>query len=157
MFKSILLLLLPCSLIAQSDEVIIEKQIQPAEFNNSWATEWKQNEKNYQPDSSTVALLRKILSSKNSTFRIYLGTWCDDSKQHVPAFMKVADLLNLKAEYIGVNRKKECPFTDCKNWDINYVPTVVVFVDGKEVGRIVETPEVSVEKDLLKILGKTQN
>jgi hypothetical protein len=33
------------------------------------------------------------------------------------------------------------------------LPTFLVYVDGREIGRIVETPERSVEEDLVRILG----
>ena len=37
---------------------------------------------------------------------------------------------------------------------IELVPTIIFYKDGSEIGRIVETPVESMEKDLLKIIEK---
>jgi hypothetical protein len=56
---------------------------------------------------------------------------------------------------VGINREKECPFDkkECKNWDIKFVPTFIVFKENLEVGRIIESPQKSIEEDLLKIMN----
>jgi len=152
--KIILIMLLPFSLFSQTTEVILTKSISDASFNESWAVEWKVNENNYQPDTSVLKELKKRVVGNDIHFLVYLGTWCDDSKIHVPAWMKISSLLHLKSEFIGVNRNKECPLSDCSDWNIVYLPTIVVVKEGKEIGRIVETPSKSVEADLLKIMSK---
>ena len=35
---------------------------------------------------------------------------------------------------------------------IEYVPTIIFYKDGNELGRIVESPEDTLEKDMIKIL-----
>jgi hypothetical protein len=150
--KSLLLLFLPISLLAQSDEVILTGPLEETLFNYSWASEWKLNEKNYQPDPIQIEKLRKVTAGKDLHYKVYLGTWCDDSKKHVPAWFKIDSLLQLKSEYIGVDRSKQCPLTDCSSWNITLLPTIVIYKEDKEIGRIVETPKKSVESDLLEIL-----
>ena len=150
--KSLLLLFFPISLLAQSEEVILTGPFEETLFNYSWAKEWKLNEKNYQPDSIQMEKLRKVSAGNDFHCEVYLGTWCDDSKIHVPAWFKLNSLLHLKSEYIGVDRNKQCPLTDCSSWNITLLPTIVVFKDGKEIGRIVETPKKSMEFALLEIL-----
>jgi thiol-disulfide isomerase/thioredoxin len=75
---------------------------------------------------------------------------------HVSAFFKILDLADtplLQPAYFGVPEAKDkrAPYTEGK--DIVKLPTFIVFVDGREAGRIVETPQRSVEEDLVRILG----
>ena len=138
---------------AQTDSLpIITGTLNDTLFQSEWFANWSHS-KGYKPDAETIKALEQV-NSNNLTFKVYLGTWCEDSQIHVPAFLVVAAMLNYKYELIGVNREKECPFEkkNCKNWDITKLPTIVVFQDQTEKGRIIETPEISVEKDLLKIL-----
>jgi hypothetical protein len=53
---------------------------------------------------------------------------------------------------IGVNREKQGLSDEAEELDIEFVPTIIFYKDGSEIGRIVETPAESLEKDLLKIL-----
>jgi len=84
---------------------------------------------------------------KDVEVKIFLGTWCGDSKKWVPQFAKVWDELKLdenQLEYIclhnegdnykrGLNGKEE-------NLNIHRVPTFIFYKDKKEIGRIVERP-----------------
>jgi hypothetical protein len=94
------------------------------------------------------------LNAEHIHIKVYLGTWCSDSKVHVPHFLQLANMFQWKYELIGVNREKECPFEkkDCKNWDIAYVPTFVVYRNEIEIGRIVENPQRSLAEDLAGII-----
>jgi hypothetical protein len=113
------------------------------------------------------------LSSSNGTFKpdvverikqnamgvevvIYLGTWCDDSRLHVPKMLDILNESNIPYSLVGVNREKECPFEkkECKNWDVVFVPTFVILREGIEMGRIVESPSLSLEEDLEGILQR---
>lgn len=96
------------------------------------------------------------LDTTHVNINVFLGTWCSDSKVHVPLFLHLANTFGWKYELIGVNREKECPFEkkDCKSWDIAYVPTFVVYRNGIEIGRIVENPQHSLAEDLAEIFLK---
>jgi thiol-disulfide isomerase/thioredoxin len=99
------------------------------------------------------------LKMKGVTFKVFLGTWCSDSQRELPRFYKIADYLDLKENQLQIvgldnhtDRYKQSPQHEEEGWNIEYVPTIIVLKDGKEVGRIVEMPEVSLEEDLVKIL-----
>lgn len=96
----------------------------------------------------------KTLLSEDVFFKIYLGTWCEDSQVYVPVLLDLIEGSNCKFEIIGVNREKECPFKpkECKSWDIEFVPTIKVFRNDKELGRIIEAPKESISKDLIDLL-----
>jgi hypothetical protein len=53
----------------------------------------------------------------------------------------------------GVNREKESLNADSKLYNIKNAPTVIVYKDNTEVGRIVETVHETIEADLLEIIG----
>jgi thiol-disulfide isomerase/thioredoxin len=87
--------------------------------------------------------------------KVVFGDWCKDSKKHVPAFIKTmefADNKMIHVEYINVDRKKKEPADLIQGFNIQHVPTFIVFSNGKETGRIVETPKVSIESDLADLL-----
>jgi len=89
------------------------------------------------------------------TIDVVLGTWCSDSRREVPRFLKVADLLMIKPQQVRlifVDRAKHAGDLDISGYDIRLVPTFIVLKDGKELGRIIESPVETLEKDLLTIL-----
>ena len=108
----------------------------------------------YQPKPEALDKLRGL--SREVRVEVYFGSWCSDSMAHVSAFFKVLDLADtplLQPVYFGVPEAKDkrAPYVEGK--DIRKLPTFIIFVDGREVGRIVETPKRTVEEDLVRILG----
>lgn len=111
----------------------------------------------YLPDNTIVKHLEQF--APKVKVMIVMGTWCGDSKEHVPAFMKTASLCGIpdtQLEFIGVDRKKNCPFPDISSLNIEYVPTFFVFYDNVLIGKIVETPKKTIEADLLELLINTK-
>lgn len=86
---------------------------------------------------------------------IVLGTWCSDSKIQVPRFFKLLDAIKYPAAnltMIAVDSRKEALVVDVKQFNIELVPTFIFYRNGNEIGRIVESPKKSFEKDLWKIV-----
>ena len=139
---------------SQNDSVIVTGKYNPILLESDWFKNWNKDSENYHPDERTMIELQKKDSSEYS-FTVYLGTWCEDSQKHVPAFIHIARKLNWDFTLVGVNREKECPFDkkECKNWDIEFVPTIIIFRENNEIGRIIESPQNSIEQDLLKIMN----
>lgn len=95
---------------------------------------------------------------KDVQVEIYLGTWCGDSKNWVPKFVKYWDdlklnrnQLNFSALYNGEDKYKQGPNGEEKNKGIHRVPTFIFKRDGKEVARMVETPLNNLETDIAQI------
>lgn len=88
--------------------------------------------------------------------QVVLGTWCPDSQVQVPRFLKILDDLgyNKKITFIAVNTNKEVPGHSIDSLGIQRVPTFIFYRDGNEEGRIIESPEESLEKDILAIIGQ---
>ncbi len=111
----------------------------------------------YQPDKATIDSLKPYVN--HLSVMTVLGTWCSDSREHVPHFMKVMHVLGVnekQIELIGTLRNKQSTKLDISSLNIQYVPTFIIFYKGKEVGRIIEDTQVSIEKDILRLLQNTQ-
>lgn len=124
------------------------------EYKNLTAYSWFDSTyKAYIPNQPVIDSITPF--AKDIRLMVVLGTWCGDSKEHVPALCKIAvhsgmDIKQL--EFIGVDRKKHCPLPDINSLHIEYVPTIFVFVKGVLKGKIVEMPEKLLEQDLLKLI-----
>lgn len=124
------------------------------EYKNLTAYSWFDSTyKAYIPEQSVIDSITPF--AKDLRLMVVLGTWCGDSKEHVPVLCKIAiqsgmDIKQL--EFIGVDRKKHCPLPDITSLNIEYVPTIFVFVKGVLKGKIVEAPEKRLEEDLLKLI-----
>jgi hypothetical protein len=73
----------------------------------------------------------------------------------VPRFLKILDTTDYPEEnllMIAVDSKKQASGLDITAYDIERVPTFIIYKEGKEIGRIIETPVQSLEADLQKIL-----
>jgi thiol-disulfide isomerase/thioredoxin len=116
--------------------------------------DWRLAVAAYRPRPEVVDRLRAL--AREVRIEVYFGSWCPDCAAHIPAFFRVLELADtplLKVSYVGVPQAKDKRGPYCTERQIVRVPTFVVLVDGREVGRIVETPEKSLEEDLMKILG----
>lgn len=118
-------------------------------FNNTWTEEYN----DYQPDFETLDSLEGKLDSIN--IKIVFRSTCSDSREQLPRLFKILNELNYNVNsitLIGVNREKKGLSNEAEGLEIEFVPTIIFYKDGNEIGRIVETPAESLEKDLLKIL-----
>ena len=57
---------------------------------------------------------------------------------------------------IGVNSDKNALSVNVENFNIKLVPTFIIYQKDNELGRIVESPNKSLEEDLWKIVKKVQ-
>ncbi len=100
-----------------------------------------------------IKMLSDLLKGVDVT--IFMGTWCPDSHREVPNFYKVMDALESSPDIqlIAVDRSKNTPEGLENGKNIKRVPTFIFTKNGKELGRIVEYPIESLEKDMIKILS----
>ena len=113
-------------------------------------------EKNAQSYSPQFGPLEKIGAIGEETdLMMFIGTWCPDSRNEAPKFLKIlamADNPKLALTIIGVDRKKDDGMGLAKEHQIERVPTILFFREGREMGRIVEHPKSSPEDDFLEIV-----
>ncbi|MBX2846250.1 MAG: thioredoxin family protein [Saprospiraceae bacterium] len=120
-------------------------------------SEWFDKKNEYQPASGVTPELATALEDKQ--ILAFFGSWCGDSKRHVPEFYSVLDAVNFDSDQlkvVAVNNKrdqyKKSPGGEEQGLNIHRVPTFIVYdKKGNELGRIVESPVETMEKDLLKI------
>ncbi|MDC8006055.1 thioredoxin family protein [Aureisphaera galaxeae] len=104
-------------------------------------------------DSTVVDSLAPLL--KDVTIKTFMGSWCEDSQREVPALFKVLDQVDYEEKnvhMIAMTHDKTTPQNFEKDLNIEYVPTIIFYKDGKELNRIVEYPQQTLEKDMLSIL-----
>ena len=107
----------------------------------------------YSPADSVLAALRA--QTREVHVRVYFGTWCPFCQRYVPRMMKVADEIagsKVKIDFYGLPRQiNEDPVARQAN--VSSVPTAVVYVDGKEAGRLQSEDWRAPERALEKLLG----
>ncbi len=117
---------------------------------------------NYATYVVAIETVEKIIPLfKDVKVKIFMGTWCEDSQREVPRFYKILDAMNTyqknasvsNYELITVNEDKVTPEHLEDGFDITNVPTFIFYRDGKEINRIVESPVISLEEDMLRILA----
>ncbi|XPF96089.1 thioredoxin family protein [Colwellia sp. RE-S-Sl-9] len=80
---------------------------------------------------------------------IYFGTWCHDSQREVPRILSILDNnQNVTFQLIALDIDKKDPQYLAKNNSIKYTPTFVVFIEEKEIGRIIERPTQNFIEDI---------
>jgi thiol-disulfide isomerase/thioredoxin len=111
--------------------------------------DYVRNAKNYSPNAAAVADLKKL--GTPVTVRVYFGSWCPHCRQHVPLLLKVEDQVQnpkIRFEYFGLPRDFNDP--EAKKAGIHSVPTGIVYINGKEAGRITgegwTSPEVLLDR-----------
>ena len=107
----------------------------------------------YVPDQAMVEKLRMI--NKQTEILMFLGTWCPDSISEAPKFIKVYDAVknpNLSLQLYGVDRAKQDGLGLTKKYDVKKIPAIIFLRDGRELGRIIEYPDKTMEADALAIL-----
>lgn len=91
-----------------------------------------------------------------SEILIIMGSWCGDSRREVPRFYKILDYMGYdskKITLVNVNTSKKAKTFDVEKHNLQRVPTFI-FLNNKtdsEIGRIIESPKITLEKDLVKI------
>lgn len=121
---------------------------------NSW---FSKNHEGYQVNKAITKKLKDSLSQYE--IKVFLGTWCGDSKKEIPRFYKVIEAVKFpesQLQVIAVDRTedayKQSPNHEEKGLNIHRVPTFIFYKNGKEVNRIVEHPKETLERDMLSIV-----
>jgi thiol-disulfide isomerase/thioredoxin len=116
--------------------------------------EYVRTAQGYTPNGPAIASLKK--ETRPVTVRVMFGSWCSHCRQHVPYILRVEDELKnsksgVKFEYFGLPRPPEAwQLPEVKKLNVKGVPTGIVYVNGREVGRIEgngwNSPEVLLNK-----------
>ena len=104
----------------------------------------------------TIAKLTEIKDAY--TIKAFFGTWCHDSEREIPTLLDIIETAknpNLQLSLIALDMDKEDPKGLAKKYQVKYTPTIVIEVNGIEIGRIVERPENSLEENILSIINSS--
>ena len=144
---------------SRGNDMLLGKCTRAALLQSPFVDWYKPNYESYHVDSFTCNFIRPLLAGKSIT--IFLGTWCGDSKREVPRVLKMLDCCGFSSNnltLIMVSNKdslyKKSPQHEEAGKNIVRVPTIIIEQKGLEIGRIIEFPKTSLEKDLLSILRK---
>lgn len=109
----------------------------------------------YKPDTAALAALKS--SPQPVRVRVYFGSWCPFCGQHVPSLLRVAEELRgsrVSFEFYGLPQGQAfASDAMAKRDDVHSVPTGIVYVGGKEVGRIEGGEWSKPEQTLRQIVG----
>lgn len=109
--------------------------------------------KRYEPDQEIINQLDEVKDT--ILIDVFMGTWCHDSKREIPALFKIMEQIkneNITARYTAIEYRKRGPKDIMEANNIKRTPTLVIYKNGSEIGRIIEEVEKSVEADLLEII-----
>lgn len=117
--------------------------------------------KEYNAYNPSPEIINKIINRDNNyKILIIMASWCGDSQEQVPRFLKIADIMRFGRDnirIISVNKEKKAPgFENFLNEIIvERVPTFIFYStvnENLELGRIIETPQETLEMDWLRII-----
>lgn len=108
----------------------------------------------YKPKEKALKTIKENINDYD--IKMFMGTWCADSQYEVPRFYKLLDLSDFdmdNLEVTAVREDKTLPDDGQKEFDVVYVPTIIFFKNGREVGRFVEYAQEELEIDIAKIVS----
>jgi thiol-disulfide isomerase/thioredoxin len=108
----------------------------------------------YHPDPAAVATIRG--HATDLQVMVFVGTWCPDSKRHVPRLLKLLDLAGVTETQLiiyGLDHAGMESDERARTWQVRYVPTFVFLRKGRELGRVVESPTGTLEGDVAAIVA----
>jgi len=98
----------------------------------------------------------RVLKYDDIKVVVFFGTWCHDSKRELPKALKIFNDIGINEEnieLIAVGLDKKDPQGRSSKLNVIYTPTLIFFRGSKEIGRIIEKPVISLEKDIELIIS----
>jgi thiol-disulfide isomerase/thioredoxin len=124
----------------------------PALKNHS--PEYMVGARNYKPNAQALAALRK--NAKPVRVRVFFGSWCPHCKHMLPHILKLEEGLvgsKVTVEYYGLPRPPAAwQDAEVVRLGVKGVPTAIVYVAGREAGRLSSNDFARVELSLSSML-----
>ncbi len=144
------------TLVGEEGETVILGPMNRANLNTDEFLAWF--EPSYKSQKVPVDWVNEHLNlSEKITFKLFLGTWCEDTQRELGPMFKILDALNVhhnRIEMYGLSEFKDSPNRLEKEYEILNIPTLIFFENGIEINRIVEFPVVNLLDDFSKIIKK---
>lgn len=117
-----------------------------------------ENGKYGEATASAVAAFQK--NGSKISMIVFCGTWCEDSHNLLPKFYRLIDKAGFpesRIDLVAVDRSKTAVQNLHVKYQLKSVPTFIVLVNGKEVGRVEEYGKTGyMEKELGEIVAAIQ-
>ncbi len=158
LFLAAMFVMAGCAALNQGQYDGIERGwMDRSDFDKPALKEFKANYDSAKVAPEMISMLSEVRDSIDAL--VFLGTWCPDSRTEVPRFLKIADLAGIsgaRVRLFGLDRSKRDPEGLSEKYAISKIPTFIFFKGGKEIGRIVEFPQSTIEGDMLTIFVAAQ-
>jgi hypothetical protein len=108
-----------------------------------------------EPDAGAVRQVSSAVVQQNARFVLLGGEWSAESQREMPqvrAVMQAAGIGPEHIQIIAVDQDLSEPTGTAQSLGVTGLPTLVVYRNGFEAGRIVGKPRVSWEEDLRAVL-----
>ncbi|MDR1793554.1 MAG: thioredoxin family protein [Bacteroidales bacterium] len=156
------------SLLSQSDSIVEpiivgETSLEQLLSIDNFRTEFEMYYSQYQLDTEQLEKITTLFSDyQNQHFHIVaiVGSWCGDTKEQLPILLKILSATALKdveITYIAVNRDKKAGQKDVTEYAVERIPIFLFYANEQLLGKIVETPRQSMEKDIIEIFRSMEN
>lgn len=132
--------------------------LSPADLRQPPFADWFDRQySRYEPTAEVVERLKNALGPVS--IEVYFGTWCFDSRRQVPRLLRLLEAAGFDERrllLVGLSDQpmefKRSPGNPEVKRLVHRTPTIIALRNGAEIGRIVETPALSLEADLLAIV-----
>lgn len=165
--RSILILIISfCTWVNLNSQLFVDKKgnthlwgvCAVSDFESDHYNKWY---KKYSDDYTSTLTKNDGKKLKDVKVKIFLGTWCGDTKYLLPKFIKAWDAMGLdhnQLELVALHyeddKYKQSPNGESDPYAIHKVPTFVFEDNGKEIGRIVERTVFDLDTDISCIANK---
>jgi thiol-disulfide isomerase/thioredoxin len=134
---------------------VLKGQITMNDLEIQESSKWFKTNAAYTPNGDMITLLKDQLPKYDMV--VVMGTWCEDSQNLIPKLYTVLQQSGypmVKLTMFGVDRSKDALNGEKAKYGIEKVPTIILYSEGKEIGRITETVQESIEADLAKLVRR---
>lgn len=140
----------------QHKQIILIDQVDKAGFlMDNYKTWFTMEYESYKPNLLVMDSLKSGLAQVGKIkILVFMATWCHDSREQMPRFLKIIEPLTdfVEVEIFALDEFKTCPSKDISAFEIERVPTFLFYKDDTIIGKIIESPNESIEADFLKML-----
>lgn len=115
---------------------IITRSVLESDTSFKW---FATNFKAYSPRQDAMEALKK--NADSIQLLVFMGTWCEDSHFIIPKLYALTDAAGFSQEHItliGTDRNKKTLSNLANALNVTHVPTIIIFRNGRELGRIIE-------------------
>jgi thiol-disulfide isomerase/thioredoxin len=157
--KPFTLLLVLCSLLSfgsayGEDESYFVGEISSQDILSKFSN-FAQHSNDVDYSESDLSTLKNL--DADIQIKVFFGQWCHDSVREVPRIINLLQQVNnsnIKPWFYALDTSKSDPKMLAKEHGIKKTPTLIIYRDNIELGRILEVPESDWAIDISQLLNK---